>query len=343
MAEYAYTNIPEMEGKEAEKGLKYKYYPTPSTGEAKPEVPAPPTGIEDFVSPDYSHRDTFEKVVFEDIGGNPFEMDPMDAVNASDKELPALFSHIFAGRVLWQDRHLMNSKEREYWNTVVKQFRSDKFNEADAKRKTLLNKYNFRMNQFDNSAREYNANLTRYRTQLKEWEKTYGETAEYKAIQRAKADKAEAATELKRKKAEELRAEERIKRKEKRTAARKIKAGASREDMIAVMNFENKIIEDIKKGNIKTKAEGQIPSRYLKQINRLRRKAGLPRLKEEVVQAGKRREFLGIDWLAKDVEKIVKYIENIDEPTGEKEIVETRSYKGRKIVKYSDGTIAWMD
>lgn len=329
----AFTNIKQKVGKEPDKKwkgvTKGKNAPfefvsgsSPAAQQTEspqePMLPRPPMNIEQFVTPDYSGRDRFEKHVFEEIGFNPFGVDPNDAVKESNKQLPELFRHVFSGSVIWSDRHKLNKEQSDFWNDVVKQYHADTYNQAMTQKQAATEQYNFMMNQFDNSAREYKENLNKYRSKLKEFK----EATRTKPTPREKAV-SESRT------AAEIAKEERIEKRKKEVKAQPRKA--TREDLISYSKYEDKVLEEIDEG-------GQIPPNQLRNLNRTRKAIGLPELTEKIVK-GKKKKLLGIDVLWPDESDRYEYSEKAG--GGNDEIVETRMYKGKKIVKYSDGRIEW--
>lgn len=114
----------------------------------------PPQG---FTAPDFSRREEFEHMVFQRIGGNPFDIDPMEAVTAANKALPQLFRHVFQGKVLWQDRGKLSSRQQKLWQEVSNQFRADEYEKASRGKKVAVDKYNWLMTKFDNYKKEYEA------------------------------------------------------------------------------------------------------------------------------------------------------------------------------------------
>jgi len=342
----AYTNVASQVGQPVpgKEDVTYKALPEPSyeSETKRPKAPEPPD-LDNFVAPDYSNRESFEQFVLEEIGINPFEMNPLDAVKESDKELPNLFRHIFKGKIIWKDRHKMNSKENDYWNGIVKKFHADRLEEAESTRDAAIAQYNFMMNSFDNSKKEYEARLDKYKEDYASWSKEYGPGKSLEEGEEAR----KAAIELDKTKAAEKRKEEaKIREEEREKTAKEAEAKKkaampkepTREDVIAVAKYEDSILKDIELDE-----DGKIPKRQFDNMNKIRKAAGMPLLKQKVVGEYKKKSLFGFDLLWPDEDtRELEVTEGDGATTGEeKEIVETRMYKGRKIVKYSDGSIAW--
>lgn len=110
---------------------------------------------EDYQTPlrrlqNYENRAGFSDTVINQLGINPFTIDVQAEVNKADSNLPKLFHHVFNGRVTWNDRSLLTSKERQYWNNVVKQYHAEVQAKVASKKKSLIDRYNYMMNTFDN-------------------------------------------------------------------------------------------------------------------------------------------------------------------------------------------------
>ena len=167
----AFTDIPGKEGYEdVTKRPDWMTYPEePPTM----KMPKKPKGIKEFVTPDYSRRDEFEKLVFKKIGENPFQIDVMAEVNKANEDLPDLFRHIFRGKVIWEDRGRLNKKQIDYWDDIVKQYRSDVYNQVTSDKAQKIEEHKWMMGQFDSKAAEYKAAVGRARTAhekiTKEW------------------------------------------------------------------------------------------------------------------------------------------------------------------------------
>ena len=141
----------------------------PMESEPMPLPPRPPRSLEKFNPPDYSDREGFENHIFKEIGGNPFDIDPMQEVKKSMSQLPLLFSHVFSGKILWDDRGHMSTKQAAFWNDVVNLFRANQLNESNAKKQQLVDKYNRFMTMWDNDKKSYEAKLKEYDKQLHDW------------------------------------------------------------------------------------------------------------------------------------------------------------------------------
>ena len=94
-------------------------------------------------------RDRFEKHVFEQIGGNPFLMNPYNEVDKANADLPGLFNHVFQGRIAWNDLGRLNKDELAYWESAKKQYRAEAFERAKQDQKQKLEQYKWMMDGFD--------------------------------------------------------------------------------------------------------------------------------------------------------------------------------------------------
>ena len=115
-------------------------------------------------------RGKFEKVVFGQMGGNPFEIDvirEVDRITAA--ELPKIFAQAFRGQAIWEDRGRLNKKQMEFWQDEVKRFRAHVKERVDSERRTKIDTYNFMMKNFDNEAKEREAALKRVQDQEKDF------------------------------------------------------------------------------------------------------------------------------------------------------------------------------
>lgn len=135
----------------------------PEAREEAVTFPRPPAIGEGFMTPDYSNRSLFEKHVFGEIGGNPAELNPREALQFADENLPDLFERFFQGTVVWEDRGKLTKDQGDQWDEVVKSYHAWALKEAEMKKAVMTDRYNFMMNQFDNAANEYQAALTKVR------------------------------------------------------------------------------------------------------------------------------------------------------------------------------------
>ncbi len=122
-------------------------FPHLTTDEISNIMSGPPP--EDTVSTNYDDRPRFEKSAIEQLGEDPFDIDPYQEVVKSDKRLPELFNFTFRGKINWMDRGRLNKAESDLWDDNVKRFHADTFNKAASRKKTLTAKYEQMINEFD--------------------------------------------------------------------------------------------------------------------------------------------------------------------------------------------------
>lgn len=170
----SFTNIPGGKGKQVWDipELNWGQYATPQEREMQgmpqepgSQVPMPeaPSGFKEYLAPDYSNRKLFEEHVMSELGKNPFELNPMEALTVADENLPELFQHFFGGRVVWNDRDKLTKEQAQAWDEVVKSYHAWAFEHAKMEKAVLTDRYNFMMNQFDNASKQYEANVKRIR------------------------------------------------------------------------------------------------------------------------------------------------------------------------------------
>lgn len=109
------------------------------------------------VPPVRPSRDEFEKIVFQQIGGSPFGIDPYKAVVESDKDLPELFNHVFEGRAVYSDLPRLNKEERAYWEDIKKQHHERAYKETLARKQGMLEQYKWMMGKFDMETKQEQA------------------------------------------------------------------------------------------------------------------------------------------------------------------------------------------
>lgn len=146
---------PTLGAKEAEV-LKARYGGETST-EIKSAAPAPkqPAG------PIYD-RGRFEQQLFQDMGGNPYEIDPMKEVDRiTQEQMEGLFNHVFRGKAIWADRQRLSKKQQDFWQNELRQFRAHVKEGVDSERATKIQMYQFMMGQFENQAKEEEARRKR--------------------------------------------------------------------------------------------------------------------------------------------------------------------------------------
>lgn len=282
--------------------------------------PKPPERFRQFMTPDYSRRDNFEQEVFSEIGGNPFEINPMEEVKKADARLPALFNHVFGGTVYYGDIDKLDKDQRAYWENTLKQYHAQIYQESISKKKVMLDRYNHMMNRFDNAAQEYQARLSGYQSQMRGWAKT-----------------------------QEARAKEERKAPTTKTIGGKLYQwnadtkkwdfsgiGEEKEPKKPTSAAIGRISKSVEELNELDPKSAEF-SRKIKAINAMLKAEKLPPIKKRKTK-GKERRF----WF--DVPPKVEYIigYGAEEEKAERTIVETRYYKGRKLVKYSDGSVEFV-
>ena len=116
----------------------------------------PPEG---YRAPDFSDagRERYEQGVFREIqnrfripGGNPFKINPTDAVDeAMAKQLPKLFEQVFGGRILFSDASRLEGKALKYWNAAVLAFKAEVFKKAEMALKRAEGYHQYAMSKYD--------------------------------------------------------------------------------------------------------------------------------------------------------------------------------------------------
>lgn len=318
-----YTDVPGRPGYEYAPGKPWwKDYPRePERRRELQRPPRPPERFQEFMSPDYSRREDFENEVFSEIGGNPFEINPMDEVKKADAKLPALFNHVFGGTVYYGDIDKLDKDQRAYWENSLKQYHAQIYQESISKKKVMLDRYNHMMNRFDNAANEYGARLSAYQSQMKEWAKT--QEAKIKEERKAPTTKTIGGKLYQwnpdTKKFEDT-----------GIAAEK----EPKKPTSAAIGRIAKSVEELNELDPKS-AEF---SRKMKAINGMLKAEELPPIKKRTTKGEKRKWWFDIP---PKVEYVIGY-GGEEEKKEERTIVETRYYKGRKLVKYSDGSVEFV-
>lgn len=121
----------------------------------KAGVPAKPA--EDAQAQKFPSRAEFEDHAFNALGGNPFEIDPVQSVKQATADLRPLFNYIFGNRVYWGDRDRLSPEQDKFWDDTVKAYRAQIFQEAESQRATQIDVYNQMMSRFDNEQKEQQA------------------------------------------------------------------------------------------------------------------------------------------------------------------------------------------
>jgi hypothetical protein len=132
--------------------------------------------------PQYDRR-RFESVVFQNMGGNPFEIDVVLEVDKLTAEsLPQLFNQVFKGQAIWEDRGRLSKKQQAFWQDELKRYRAHVKDRVTSDRKTKIDYYNFMMKNFDNESKEHEARIKRQQAQSK------GTTADAKDMRKRMDD-----------------------------------------------------------------------------------------------------------------------------------------------------------
>ena len=262
---------------------------------------------------DLSRRGDFEKAVFGQLksdlipDGNPFALNTTAKMNEISKtDLPELFGQIFRGQVTWQDRHLLDDEQKKYWQSEVKRYRAHVKQALDAEKAGAVDMYNQMMNQFDNAQKEQEAIRKRERQQRQDVAKaveTRGKTQE--AHLRRRSELLGKIRELTTAILDPVKAKG-MKETEIKAYTQELQGYR---DELKVINAKLGIVAEPKK-----KGEGEATP-----------------VKDEKTKEGKKRT------------KPVVVRGKIPQDTGKRTVVSTGTYKGRKVVKYSDGSIAYAD
>ena len=98
-------------------------------------------------------RRQFEKIVLDQViqatGVHPFATDPYKAVAASDKQLPDLFNHIFAGQATWRDLPRLSKEQRDRWEAAKKEHHARAFQQSKSAKDAAVAQYKWMMGNFD--------------------------------------------------------------------------------------------------------------------------------------------------------------------------------------------------
>jgi len=140
-----------------------------SPGGSPPLYQPPPEGQQQGPKMDFSNRPAYEQIVFKQLGGNPFEVDPVNELNrVTQAEMPNIFNQIFAGQVSWEDRGRLDPTQAKHFESEVKKFRAHVHDGiiSDVNQKIAM--YNQLMNRFDNERKYYEAATKKVEAQVKE-------------------------------------------------------------------------------------------------------------------------------------------------------------------------------
>jgi len=148
---------------ETPKGLKRSDKPIKQPAKKpkkKPSMVSPPGPRPPDNMPlrDYSDRKGFEQRVFNTIGGNPYEFDPMQEVaRATQENQENLFNRTFKGQVVWADRKGLDKEQQEHWVGQLKAFRAYIYDKAENKKNMMMQKYKYHMMNFDDESKAVEA------------------------------------------------------------------------------------------------------------------------------------------------------------------------------------------
>ncbi len=135
---------PGLEGKQIhcyldEKGS-VRFTDDPSSPRYRYQVISTPDGSLD--------RNRYERWVFEQIGGNPRDIDPQAAVNKAREELPDLFRKVFPPQYSLGDLPQMPQDAQNHWQRMVNQHLANAYNGAVQKRNKAILQHRVMMDAF---------------------------------------------------------------------------------------------------------------------------------------------------------------------------------------------------
>ncbi len=81
------------------------------------------------------------------------------------EKLPQLFDEVFQGQIWWSDRDKLSKEGAAWWVQEVDRYRARVYKRAVAHKQIMLDKYNWMMNKFDRSWKDYQDSLEKYRNQ----------------------------------------------------------------------------------------------------------------------------------------------------------------------------------
>ncbi|NPU85368.1 MAG: serine protease [Syntrophaceae bacterium] len=93
-------------------------------------------------------RNRYERWVFEQIGGNPQDIDPQAAVTRAKEDLPNLFRQVFSSQYDMSDLPNMPEDARNHWERVVNHHLANAYNGAVQKRNRAILQYRVMMDAF---------------------------------------------------------------------------------------------------------------------------------------------------------------------------------------------------
>jgi hypothetical protein len=266
--------------------------------------PEMPPGYEQYMNRQYADRDRFERHVFEQIGGNPFMLDPWEEVQKADKELPKIFEQVFQGHAAWEARAHLDPQQKKFWNQVVNQYHAYVKSGVMARKKQMMDEYNWMMQNFDNAWKQAQANVTKYQNKVK--------ALVTRLAPKKKTGKAAGG-------AKPL------------TSAQRVSA----ENTLAALEMKLKKIYD---------EEGKIPPNLLRRDNDIRKVLGLRPLIEQKTPGKEAPKVLGVPvWFGKEDKYTYKRAEPGQTVT-RTDIVEIRKTKdGRLLARLKSGAIVELE
>lgn len=152
-----------------------------ATGAAKSKpAAAQQTGAK--APPPRMDRNSFEQIIFKQIGGNPFVVDPYREVVKADAQLPQLFEEVFAGRATWADLPHLSKEDRAFWEKTKQAFHAQVLNEVKSRKQTMLQQYNWMMGKFDEEQKTQQAAFARQEKEQARLEARQGKTPTFRAL-----------------------------------------------------------------------------------------------------------------------------------------------------------------
>jgi hypothetical protein len=93
-------------------------------------------------------RSRYERWVFDQIGGNPQDIDPQAAATRAKDELPDVFRQVFPSQYTMSDLPNMPQEARNHWEKVVNHHLANAYNGAVQKRNRAILQYRMMMDAF---------------------------------------------------------------------------------------------------------------------------------------------------------------------------------------------------
>jgi hypothetical protein len=129
-----------------------------------------------------NRRKDFESQLFQQIGGNPFLIDPVAEVREADKNLPQLFEAVFQGQATWADMATLTKEQRAHWQTVVNAYHAHVKEGAVSKQQQMYRAYKYGMEQFDWEDKKYEKQEDQIRKQEIEMIKQGGKIPKFSTM-----------------------------------------------------------------------------------------------------------------------------------------------------------------